>query len=149
MEDEELVKLCSAAGDALGDEEEAAIRKAIELSKEEAAMELDDEEEQLQKALSASLMAQEVHHDETSDAEEEQGVETDTPWFESYSLSPPCGDVPVFMDDEADGRALYELVAVVSHTGKRYTSGHFVCDVLEDGEWTTFDDSVATKVHGR
>jgi ubiquitin carboxyl-terminal hydrolase 5/13 len=47
-----------------------------------------------------------------------------------------------------DGPGKYQLFAFVSHMGSSTMSGHYVCHILKDGKWVSFnDEKVAESLH--
>lgn len=56
-------------------------------------------------------------------------------------LAAPAPDAAAAPAAVEDGPGVYDIVGFISHMGKSTGSGHYVCHIKKDGEWTLFNDS--------
>ncbi|XP_018012900.1 ubiquitin carboxyl-terminal hydrolase 37 [Hyalella azteca] len=133
--------------------EDEQIQEALRRSLEEAEAEpggsitasvdnVEDEEDDLQKAIRLSL--QEAQERERITAEAEAAALAAVAAATEQELGREVPDEA----DECEGPHSYCLASIVSHYGRNTTAGHYVSDVLneESNTWLHYDDETVTEL---
>ena len=76
-------------------------------------------------------------------------VERATDWIFSHpddggsddAVSSPSPSAQIL----CDGHGKYELVGFITHMGKNFQCGHYVCHIKKNGEWCLFNDEKVCK----